>query len=526
MTAAFGAANIENAAEVATDTPEVVRAVDIDRSFGETRALQKCSLSVRAGEIHAVVGENGSGKSTLVKILSGVIFPDSGSLEINGSAFRRLRTPRIARNLGIATVFQEVLVVDPISVLDNIWLGADGEFRTRIDQRQKRSQAAEVLGMLLEHPPALDAPVELLDLATRQVCVLARALVQNPRLLILDEATSALDVSTRDRLFEVLRRLAREGTATIFISHRMDEIVALAERVTVLRSGASVGTLDREQLEPSRILELMSGEGEVLARRRSAHELGETFLQTVGLVLRPGGSTLDAEFHRGEIVGLAGLEGHGQEAFIRTLAGIELPYAGRVLRCEGDRSIPILTQRQAARLGIAYVPRDRRTQGVFEPLSILDNFSLPTIWRDRGAAGLISDRRRRTRLEEFVQRLKIRLVSPRNPVTSLSGGNQQKVVIARWLAMKPQVLVLDDPTRGVDVGAKKDLYQLLSELASEGVAIIMLSTEIEEHISLMDRVLVFREGEIFVDIPREMLSRERLIAGFFGQRSDDGKSVA
>jgi len=527
MPPAVGAANVENAAEATADATEVIRALDIDRSFGETRALQGCSLRVRAGEIHAVVGENGSGKSTLVKILSGVIFPDSGSLEINGSAYRRLRTPRVARNLGIATVFQEVLVVDPISVLDNVWLGADGEFRTRIGLRQKRSQAAEVLGMLLEHPPDLDTPVELLDLATRQVCVLARALVQHPRVLILDEATSALDVSTCDRLFEVLRRLALEGTATVFISHRMDEIVALADRATVLRGGATVGTLEHAQLEPSRVLELMSGEGEVLARRRSgAHELGETFLQTVGVVLRPGGSALDAEFRSGEIVGLAGLEGHGQQEFIRALAGIEPPHSGRVLRCRQGRSIPIVSQRQAARLGVAYVPRDRKLQGVFEPLSILDNFSLPTIRRDRGVTGLVSDRRRRTRLDEFVRRLKIRLASPRYPVTSLSGGNQQKVVIARWLAMKPQVLVLDDPTRGVDVGAKTDLYQLLGDLASEGVAIVMLSTEIEEHIALMDRVLVFREGELFVDIPREQLSRERLIAGFFGQHHGDGGSVA
>jgi ABC-type sugar transport system ATPase subunit len=195
------------------------------------------------------------------------------------------------------------------------------------------------------------------------------------------------------------------------------------------------------------------------------------------------------------------------------------------MRHRMNRKIPIVSQQQAARLGIAYVPRDRKLQGVFEPLSILDNFSLPTIRRDRAVAGLISDRRRKARLAEFVQRLKIRLASPRHAITSLSGGNQQKVVIARWLAMKPELLVLDDPTRGIDVGAKKDLYELLADLASQGVAIIMLSTEIEEHIALMDRVLVFREGELFADIPRDRLSRDRLIAGFFGQR-DDGEGAA
>ncbi len=523
MPSAAGAENAENGEstiQVTAAASLAIRGEAVTKSFGETRALQGCSLEVRQGEIHAVIGENGSGKSTLVKILSGVIFPDSGSIEVDGNLFRRLRTPRIARDLGIATVFQEVLVVDPISVLGNIWLGADGDFRTYVEPRRKRSEATQVLASLLDQPPDLDTPVETLDLATRQVCVLARALVQHPRVLILDEATSALDVSTRDRLFDLVRALAKEGTATILISHRMDEIVALADRATVLRGGVNVGTLDRSELKTSRILELMSGEGEVLARQREPHEIGEVFLETEGVVLRPGKKPLDSIFCRGEIVGLAGLEGHGQEQFIRALAGIEPPYAGRVLRREKDRATQIVSQRQAAKLGIAYVPRDRKMQGVFEPLSILDNFSLPTISRDRTAGVLISDHHRRGRLEEFVKRLKIRLASPRYPITSLSGGNQQKVVIARWLAMRPQLLVLDDPTRGIDVGAKKDLYEMLGELASEGVGVIMLSTEIEEHIALMDRVLVFREGELFVDIPRERLSRERLIAGYFGQHAE------
>ena len=497
----------------------VLAAAGISRSFGETRALVKASVALRAGDVHAIVGENGSGKSTLVKILSGVISPDAGRLVVADRELGRIPSPRRARELGIATVFQEVLVVEGLSVLDNVWLGADGEFRRRVGAAEKRERAREALALLTERPPALDSPLESLELSDRQVVVIARALVQRPRVWILDESTSALDVSTRDRLFETIRDLCAAGTAVVFISHRMDEIESIADRITVLRSGTDVATLDRADSTASKLLRLMSAREETAdaSDRRGRSHSDRVVLSLRSAVLEVGHDSVDIEVREGEIVGVAGLEGHGQERFLRIAAGVDRPVAGEVLRHEDGRTVAISSQIEAARQGVVYVPRDRKTEGVFEPLSILDNFSLPTIDRD-ATGGVVSDRSRRRRLRAYGEALGIRFASARHRITTLSGGNQQKVIIARWLATEPRVLVLNDPTRGVDVGTKLDIYRHLDELASSGVAVVILSTEVEEHMALMDRVLVFREGRVFAQIPADELSREGLVGAFFGRR--------
>ena len=493
------------------------------KSFGATRALRSCSFDLRSGEVHAIVGENGSGKSTLVKILAGVHHPDAGEVSIGGTAVAGRRSPRAARGDGIATVFQEVLVVGPQSVLENVWLGSDGLLRRGVAPAEKRARASRVLGELLGRAPQLDAPAETLPLSDRQACCIARALVRTPRVLILDESTSALDVATRDRVFAVVRRLCSQGTAVIFISHRMDEIEELADRVTVLRSGESVATLERRDATSDVIVRHMTGEDHLTAGvetiSRATRTRGEVLLRAEDLRLHPAGAAIDFELRAGELVGLAGLEGHGQDAFLQALRGAGA-FAGRLLSGTGEE---LGSPDRAFSAGVAYVPRDRRAESLFGALSIAENFALPTLRGDR-RIGLIAWRRSARRLRGYVERLGIRLADQRQPITVLSGGNQQKVVVARWLAAAPRVLLLNDPTRGVDLGAKRDLYRLLEQLAGDGVAVVMLSTEVDEHVELMDRVLVFREHELSRELERSEVTRETLVSAFFGEGGevDDG----
>jgi ABC-type sugar transport system ATPase subunit/ribose/xylose/arabinose/galactoside ABC-type transport system permease subunit len=455
------------------------------KSFGPTKALRDCSLELRAGEVHALMGENGSGKSTLVKILAGVHRPDAGRIELAGRSVAP-RGPREAIGSGVATVFQEVQCVAGQSVLDNLWLGTDGVVRRArgagLEPEERRARAGRVLTELLGTCPDLDAPAGTLSLSERQALAIARSLLREPKVLILDEATSALDVATRDRLFEACRALTARGGAVLFISHRMDEVEQIADRVTVLRSGESVGTLERDQADIATLVQLMTG-GEALVQSEAAQRPAPG-----GVVLEGGGLNLRS----GEIVGLAGLEGQGQDDYLKAL---------RTLAPSGTR--------------VAYVARDRREESIFPPLSIRENFAASTLRQD-ARAGLISASRARARFEEYRERLRIRLGKDGDAITTLSGGNQQKVVIARALAGDPRVLLLNDPTRGIDIGAKHDVYALLRDLAASGMAIVMLSTEVDEHLELMDRVLVFREGGPAAELERGELSRAALVTEFFG----------
>ena len=500
------------------DEPDAVLAVDgVRKHFGPTAALRNAGLRLLPGEVHALAGENGSGKSTLVKILGGVHRPDAGSMEIGGRPFDP-RTPAQALRAGIDTVFQEVLGVENRTVLDNLWLGADRLLRPVSRDTGRRRKAQEVLSGLLVSPPPLDAPFGTLQLSDRQACGIARSLLRDPKVLILDEATSALDHDARTRLFALVRDRAAQGMSIVLITHRMDEIREIADRVTVLRSGETVGTLGADW-DHDEMIRLMTGgahlvQDTVRAATDDTDSTERPVVQRVrGSRLRPGAAPCDAEFRRGEIVGLAGLEGHGQDDFLRLLLGHGDTEG--VVRIEDDQEHPVTGPRKAQRLGIAYVARDRRGESILPWMSILDNFAIATAGQDV-RKGLLSGRSAEKRFGHYVQRLAIKYGSPSDAITTLSGGNQQKVVIARWLAAGPKVLLLNDPTRGIDVGAKRDLYGLLRELSEAGLTVVMLSSEVDEHVELMDRVLVFREGTLAAELGRAELSRERLVDAFFG----------
>jgi len=521
MTTGEGAAVVD--APGAPSTPDVlVRVEHVAKAFGATQALRDCSFELRAGEVHALVGENGSGKSTLVKILSGVHVPDAGRVEVAGTD-AQLRNPKAALDHGIVTVFQEVLVAPARSVLDNVWLGFDDTWRTRISTREKRRHASEALGELLGRPVDLRARMEDLSLSDRQACCIVRALLRSPRILILDEATSALDVATRDRLFALVGRLAAEGVGVIFITHRMDEIEEIGDRITVMRSGETVANLARASWTTRDLVRLMTGSDELesVGRREKASaqaRRGAPVLTVRGLQLRADGKPIDLTVHAGELIGLAGLEGHGQNEFLEALWG-ENVLAGEVVRHRPDGDVIIRSPVQAADCDIAYVPRERARDSLFSWMTIRENFALPTLAQD-SRFGWLSPRSSRRRFSSYADGLQIVLKSPEDQITTLSGGNQQRVILARWLAFGPRILLLNDPTRGIDINSKNTLYELFGSLASESLAVVMLSTELDEHVELMDRVLVFREHELFCELDRSELTREALVAAFFGESSE------
>jgi ABC-type sugar transport system ATPase subunit len=505
-----------------TAAPALLEASGLARSFGATKALVDGSVSVGPGQIVALMGENGSGKSTMVKLLSGILRPDAGEIRL-GAERVTLHSPRAALRAGIVTVFQEILVAPDLSVLENLWLGNGSPVSGRRARAQRRRRAAEVLGALCPQPPDLDAPVGTLDLMHRQVCAIARGLLRDPRVLILDEATSTLDVTLRDRLFAHIRTLCRSGVGVLFISHRMDEVLSLADRCVALRAGTTVGSVPRSGATAEELVRMVSGQNAGAERTRvrsGGPSSGQPALRISGLRVREDSAPLDLEVGRGEIIGLAGLEGHGQDEFLRVLAGLRAPAAGTASvlssrkRAAATGYAEIRGYRQAVRQGIAYVPRDRKAEGIADVLSCLDNFSVPTL-REDARLGMLSPRRTRGRFETHGRGVNLE-PAPGAAVGRLSGGNQQKVILARWLATRPAVLLLNDPTRGVDLKTKHELYDVFERLASEGMTFVMLSTELEEHLSLMDRILVFHGGSCTRELTHADATREALVSAYFG----------
>jgi ABC-type sugar transport system ATPase subunit len=504
----------------------VLRVRGLVKTFGATKALRDASFELRRGEVHALIGENGSGKSTFVKILSGVHSPDGGEIEMGGLVVDAPRTPARAQARGINTVFQEVLVAGARSVLDNVWLGAETSLRARASRAEREQLATEMLHELCVSPPPLETLVEELSLSHRQACAAVRALLRNPEILILDEATSALDVATRDRLFEIVARMTAAGTAVIFITHRLDEVAQIGDRITVMRSGRTVATLGKGEWTRQQLIHLMTGSDHLTAgvsARGSTRSKGakNVVLRATDLLLRPDSDPINVEIRQGELVGVAGLDGHGQDQFLGALYGAEAAAAGEIMSVDNTQETAIKSPTHAAKNGIFYVPRERGRESAFSWMSVRENFGLPTFTVD-SRLGWINRKGTKRRLSYYVDRLNIVLGDPSDRITTLSGGNQQKVMIARWLAANPRLLILNDPTRGIDIGAKRDLYKLVTALASEGLAVVMLSTEIDEHVELMDRVLVFREHALFREVDREDLSPQLLVSAFFGEVPTDG----
>ena len=497
-----------------TDELSRVVAVGISKTFGATRALSGADLEVRAGEVHTVMGENGSGKSTLVKILSGVHRADAGTLVVDERPASAMRSPAQSRALGVSTVFQEVLTIPGQSILANVWIGSK---HTGLSASARRAKASDVLARLLGEDVDMDAPIESLPLSGRQAACIARSLVQDPSLLILDESTSALDVATRDRLFRLVREATARGTSTLFISHRMDEVFEISDVITVLRAGHTVASrLSAATTTARDLVRLMSG-AEAGAPRHASRATVEPVLDVSDVRITPSAEPISVTLRAGELLGLAGLEGQGQETFLSSLRGIAAG-GGTVTRHVGGADEVVVGPERARELGIGYVPRERRREGIFEQLSIAENFGLPTLDQDT-ASGVINGRRTVARLKRFSNPLHVKMGQHGDLITTLSGGNQQKVILARTLADAPEVLLLNDPTRGIDHNAKHDVYEALDDLCARGVAVVVLSSEVDELVHLADRVLVFKDGSLSAALDGDDVTRANIVAAYFGADS-------
>jgi ribose transport system ATP-binding protein len=475
-----------------------VEITSVRKTFGPTVALNGASLRAYDGEVHAIIGGNGSGKSTLAKVISGVLLPDSGQVSIFGKS---ASSPVEAKVLGIANVYQEVLVTDECSVLDNLYIGADNLFSANIGPDEKVAKASALMGELLGFELDLGTPVGELPLSIKQWITIARALLTDPKVLILDESSAALDFDSTERLFQKMRELKEQGASILMVSHRIAELVRIADRATVLRDGVDVGSLQKEEITEAGIFELIAGpeRGRTLASQSVAERLGQTPVLRVerGRVWHDAGQ-IEFALYPGEIVGITGLDGQGQADFVRCLAGVQSLVSGRVSVIDGKTSDEVNDLHSAHRNAVTYVSGDRKKEGIFSNLSIFENLLL-SVYQDYRLGGWLNliDRRKLQPIFEWESgRLAVRMGSQDNLITSLSGGNQQKVLIARAFAEKPNVLVLNDPARGIDVGAKLDLYRNLRDFAAKGKAVVFLSSEIEEFLNLCTRVLIFRNGAI------------------------------
>lgn len=503
---------------------------NVSRAFGETKALRSASLSVRRGEIHSLAGENGSGKSTLMKILSGVLRADSGDM-LWSNSLMNCSKPAAAQAAGIAMVFQETLVVPERSVRENLFLGTDGLLKHRNRSAQERDGAARSLEELGLAYIDLEQPAWALSLAEKQLVTIARAIVRPWRLLILDESTSALDADQRGRLFAYLRTQRDLGRSILFTSHRMDEVEELAEWVTVLRLGTSVAHLRMTDTSSREILSLMAGRRSVArveASEEGAPLLGPqvapdapAVLQLDDVALRRGSTPFSLSLRRGEILGLAGLEGQGQVECANCVSGLARPASGAItVQSEDGNWHPIRSFVDANRRGVASVPRDRRSEGLFAPLSILDNFAYG-LYPRLNRLGVIRRREVRQRFLDFVEETRLRYGGPGESVSTLSGGNQQKVLLGRWLATRPSILVLNDPLRGVDANTKEELYQLFRALVADGLSIVLVSTEILELLTLCHRIAVFHEGGLEALMPAAGSSDTDIVAAMFGHEMEN-----
>jgi rhamnose transport system ATP-binding protein len=504
-----------------TATPAVAAAPraelrGISKRFAATQALEDVSLDVLAGEVHALVGENGAGKSTLVKILAGVYQPDAGSIWLDGE-ITEITGPAHSRALGIAVVHQEPRLFPDLTVAENVFIGHAPAGRLGTIDRSQTRRSAQALFDQLDVQFDVGAPVRGLSMADQQLIEIAKSLSVDARLLILDEPTASLSAHEVDRLFTIVRRLRDRGVAILFVSHRLDEVFALSDRATVLRDGRHVVTTATGQLTTADLIRSMVGRTVSLFPKVET-PFGEVLLEVSHLTRTGAFRDVGFSVRAGEIVGLAGLVGAGRTEVARVLFGIDQRDDGEI-RLSGVR-VNFSSPSAAMHAGIAYLPEDRHQEGLVLGFSIAQNVTLPILQRLFPRLLLRSAAEDKV-AREYTQQLNVRMTGLNQLVDALSGGNQQKVVLAKWLASKPTILILDEPTRGIDIGAKVEVHRIISELAAAGLGIVLISSDLPEVLAMSDRIVVLHEGRITAEIPRARATQELVMFAATGKTSDD-----
>lgn len=491
----------------------LLEASNISKSYAGIQALKGASFELRAGEVHALVGENGAGKSTLIKIITGAVQNDDGTITLDGRAIGD-NSPQLAKRLGIAAIYQQPALFPELTVAENISIGLEQQsVWRRINWKARHANAARLLAQV-GAKITTDALAGELTMPQQQLVEIARALGANARVLIMDEPTASLPEEDAQNLFQVIRELRARGVGIIYISHRLDELPLIADRVTVLRDGSTIETRWMSEVDRQELIRLMVGRDLAAVFPKRDLTRGETVLEVRELACRAAGiNKVSFTVRAGEILGFAGLVGAGRTELARTLFGLTPADGGEVL-LRGERVI-IHSPARAIELGIAYVPEDRRRHGVILDMPISANTTLASL---RGLArfGFLDFQSEREIAADFAAKLAVKTPALFAAAATLSGGNQQKVALSRWLAIKPSVLILDEPTQGIDVGAKSEIHSLMGELAAQGMAILMISSELPEILGMSDRIAVMRGGGIVATLDRAEATQQKILAAALG----------
>jgi rhamnose transport system ATP-binding protein len=480
----------------------------ISKRFSGVEVLHQVSFSLRPGEVHALLGENGAGKSTLVKVMTGVHQPDGGEITLHGQRVE-FSDPRASLQAGIAAIYQELSLFPDLNVAENIFVGRQPtKAGGRLDWRTLYAEADKLLASLGVHLD-LKQKARSLSIAQQQMVEIARALSINAQILIMDEPTSSLTLTEVAELFRLVRRLRADGTAIVFISHRLEELFEIADRVTVLRDGAYVDTRPLAEVSRDDLIRLMVGRTISNLFPKQEVPAGEVALKVDNLSQDGVFENVSFELRRGEILGMAGLVGAGRTDVARALFGVEPPSSGRI-EVEG-KVVAITSPQQAIELGLALVPEDRQLHGLIPPMAITANISLPML-ANYARRGWLRPKQERDATFAAARQMEVRANNIWQRARELSGGNQQKVVLAKWLSTQPRILILDEPTRGIDVGTKAAIHALMSELAGQGIAILMISSELPEVLGMSDRIIVMREGRVTGHFTRAEATQELIMS--------------